>query len=68
MECGLHAPEGDGGADGRLDAVRQGFALLEHGLEFGAQLGLDADLRDDGGLRGGNVLRLRYGHNSAPLV
>ena len=43
-ECGLDAAESDGASHRRLDEVRQGFALPEHGFELSAQLRLDADL------------------------
>lgn len=65
MDCGLHATESDGVSHGRFDEVGQGFARLEHGLEFSAQLGLDADLGYDGGLHGQCVLRVRYDRNGS---
>ena len=63
MECGLHAPEGDGVSHSRFDKVGQGFALPEYGLKLGAQLWFDADLRYHGGFHRMSVLRLGYFRN-----
>jgi len=60
MECGLDAPESDGVSDCGLDEVGQSFTLPEYGLEFSAQLWLDADLGYDSGLHQKIVLRLGY--------
>src|SRR5512143_1093389 len=66
MELGLHAPERDSVAHRRFDEVGQGLALLEHRLEFGSQLRLDADLGDDCGLHHNSVLRMRYTRKERP--
>jgi hypothetical protein len=60
VECSLYATEGDGASYRSLDELGQGLALPEDGLEFGAQLGLDADLGNDGCLHAGSVLRVGY--------
>ena len=60
VECSLYATEGDGASHRSLDELGQGLALPEDGLEFGAQLGLDADLGNDGCLDAGSVLRVGY--------
>jgi hypothetical protein len=65
VECGLDAPERDSVSHSRFDEVGQGFALSENGLEFSAQLWLDADLRYDSGLHQRIVLRLRYARNGS---
>lgn len=67
MEGRLNTPEGDRVAHARFDEVGQGFTLLEHGLEFGAKLGFDTDLGDDGGLHRCSVLRVSYTRNRLRL-
>jgi len=47
-------------ADGGFDEAGQRFAGLERGFQIGAQLGIDADLGDGGGLHRGSVVRLHY--------
>jgi hypothetical protein len=63
MERGLDAPESDRVSHSCFDEFGQRFAWLEHGLKFGAQLWLDADLGYDGGLHARSVLRMGYTHN-----
>jgi hypothetical protein len=60
----LDAPESDGVSHCGLDEVGQSFTLPEYGLEFSAQLWLDADLGYDGRLHPGSVLRLSYARNT----
>jgi hypothetical protein len=58
-ELSLHAPVVHRLAHGGFQEVGQRFAFAQHCLEIGSQLGLNAHLREDGGLHSGSVLRMR---------
>jgi galactose mutarotase-like enzyme len=68
MKLCLHAPVSNRVSHGCFDEFGQRFATLEHRLEISAKLGLNADLRNDGGFHASIVLRLRYMRNGSDVL